>query len=62
MCVSAYKLDRWNYFCETSDVRDKLITIALADTFGEKKAAAGLLGISVETLLRRVKERIKRNE
>lgn len=57
-----YRLDQWNYFYEFPEVQDKLITIALADTFGNKMAAAFLLNISVETLSRRIKERIKKNE
>ena len=43
---------------ELKDAENKLITIALAKTEGNRHKAAKLLGISENTLRRRINERI----
>jgi len=46
----------------TEPITDKLITIALARTNGDRKRAAQLLGVSERSLWRKIRERILRNE
>lgn len=44
------------------EIENKLITIALAETSGNRIVAAKKLGMSVRTLHRRIQKRIKQNE
>ena len=46
----------------TEPIIDKLITIALARTNGNKRRAAQLLGLSESSLWRKIRERLLRNE
>jgi len=47
---------------DTNDIEDKLITIALARTDGNRTKAAKLLNMSVRSFRRKISERIKKDE
>ena len=55
-------MDSLNIVEITESIIDKLITIALARTNGNKRRAAQLLGISERSLWRKISERMSRNE